>query len=272
MWRMLCAMLVTAWTSATRLTRTPALPNAQRYRAGQIIGTFHSFPFDGDLRSLSGVFREMVAFDGPAGAPQLFVGRQPLRCSYAPTCVLAPSMDGGATRLLVCIMDANDVEGPLPWSVLFGALDNATLQVAHSAAELATSSMVDAVELGRDENRVAVTPGKGRGVLAGRDFAAGELVEECLAVCVDSADVPECLSNYMFYGRTPGTRIVLFGHGMLYNHGNEPTIRPVVPSAPLRIGESNTVAFVAARDIVEGEELLQSYGERWWQSRKLKPL
>jgi hypothetical protein len=169
-------------------------------------------------------------------------------------------------------VDAVDVDGSTPWTVSFGALDDATVQAARASAALAETSVTDAGGLGREQNRVAVTADKGRGVLAGRNFAAGELVEECLAVCVDGADVPEGLSDYMFYGKAPGTRVVLYGHGMLYNHGRDPTIRPVVPAAPLRIGESHTVSFVAARDILAGDELLQSYGERWWQSRELEPL
>ena len=56
----------------------------------------------------------------------------------------------------------------------------------------------------------------------------------------------------------------MLGYGSLYNHSGE-------PSAEYVQHEDDSLAFMALRDIAEGEEITIDYGSEWWETRELEP-
>ena len=87
------------------------------------------------------------------------------------------------------------------------------------------------------------------------------------------ADVPPNLWDYVYRSPRPGTSLLVFGHGWLYNHGVESNIGwrgARDESELLRTGQS-TMEYWARRDIREGEELLANYGEAYWNFRGVEP-
>lgn len=103
---------------------------------------------------------------------------------------------------------------------------------------------------------IAVIDGKGRGVRAGRAFRCGELLERAPVVFVgpEYLSAPKNGNLDSYYFRWPDGRFVLaLGTSSLFNHSATPNVRfekSVV---------DDTIAFLAARDISRGEELLIDY-------------
>ncbi len=108
--------------------------------------------------------------------------------------------------------------------------------------------------------------GKGRGVVATAQIAAGEVVERSPVLPIALAD-SECpaLNDYsMAWGEAeercePGTECAVgLGYLMIYNHSARPnlTIR--------RHFDTNEMSMVALRDIAAGEELTYDYGVPLW--------
>jgi hypothetical protein len=101
--------------------------------------------------------------------------------------------------------------------------------------------------------------GRGRGVFAGRGFAAGEIVETApvLLLKLPFDRLPELLKTYVFdwemLAGIPGTHAVALGFGSLYNHAN--------PASMCYRADARacTILYVAARDIRAGEELTINY-------------
>lgn len=110
---------------------------------------------------------------------------------------------------------------------------------------------------------VVELPGKGRGVLAGRAFAVGELVERA-PVLVLAAEAwariePRLegsgLEGYAFlWGPTSETAAIALGYGGLYNHSYRPNARYV------KRPELQAIDFLAVRPIAPGEEITINYG------------
>lgn len=101
--------------------------------------------------------------------------------------------------------------------------------------------------------------GRGRGVFAGRAFAAGEIVETApvLLLKVPFDRLPELLKTYVFdwevLAGVPGTHAVALGFGSLYNHANPANLCYRADARASRI------LYVAARGIDAGDELTINY-------------
>mmetsp|Transcript_4626 Transcript_4626/g.14989 ORF Transcript_4626/g.14989 Transcript_4626/m.14989 type:complete len:270 (-) Transcript_4626:114-923(-) len=135
--------------------------------------------------------------------------------------------------------------------------------------------------------RLGVSKRHGAGVFAGRPLARGEAVEVAPALAVDSSEVPSygstcgelqhALSDYTFDGRLQGDsiRCLPLGFGGLYNHSGCPCIERRWAFAEPGADELHPLmfsfAFVALRDVAEGEELLLDYGADYWDARGLYP-
>ena len=67
--------------------------------------------------------------------------------------------------------------------------------------------------------------------------------------------------------------LVVFGHGMLYNDGRAAAnVGWSVPTdAELLLTGDGEVRFWARRAIAAGEELLSSYGDRYWEAKGVVP-
>jgi hypothetical protein len=100
--------------------------------------------------------------------------------------------------------------------------------------------------------------GKGRGIVAGRRFDEGELIER-IPVIVIPADQWELvaesvLSDFCFsWGDDTEATAIALGHGSLFNHSYQPNA-----FAQLRMRQ-RLIEFVALRDIDEGEEITINY-------------
>lgn len=102
---------------------------------------------------------------------------------------------------------------------------------------------------------------KGRGVYAGRAYAAGELVELAPVVLFDGAfgsipaEIRELLFNWSALAGAPAAHGLALGYGSLYNHDNPANLR-YEADAPQRL-----LRFIAARDVAADEELTINYNE-----------
>lgn len=111
----------------------------------------------------------------------------------------------------------------------------------------------------------------GRGVFAMKPIRSGALIEECPIVVI-AAHVPE-LDDYAVrwddHGENgahdDGTLALALGYGAVYNHSDE-------PNAYWETERSRSLLIVwAARDIAADEEIVISYGPKWFPERGLVP-
>ena len=106
--------------------------------------------------------------------------------------------------------------------------------------------------------RVGVVPGKGRGVFATRNIAAGELIETAPVVIVPAEQVDRIygtvLEYYVFdwYADASAFAIAL-GTASLYNHSYLPNVRY------LKRFDEGLIEFRALRNIAAGDELVSNY-------------
>lgn len=105
---------------------------------------------------------------------------------------------------------------------------------------------------------VSISPGKGRGVFAGRFIANGELIERAAVLIIPAGEWNQIehtvLSNYWFsFGPNKEHAAIALGYGSLYNHS-------YTPNAVYEVKEGEMVVqFLALRDIKAGEEITINY-------------
>ena len=102
--------------------------------------------------------------------------------------------------------------------------------------------------------RVIDIPGKGRGVVAIRKIARGELIETAPVVVVPAVQVQGVLEHYVFDWPYLSDKVaVALGCGSLYNHSYAPN------AVYLKHLEERVLEYTALRDIEAGEEILINY-------------
>jgi hypothetical protein len=115
-----------------------------------------------------------------------------------------------------------------------------------------------AYELQSHSLAVARLPGKGRGVIAFRNYSAGALIERPPVIVIAREDVPLIrqtrLAHYYFeWGDDCQHGAIALGCGSLYNHS-------YTPNARYEFRESEEcLEFIALRDIEPGEEITINY-------------
>lgn len=110
------------------------------------------------------------------------------------------------------------------------------------------------------------SPLHGLGVFALVDIAEGEVIERCPYIVIDDDDLAEenRLNDYLFSSPDQeGDYLVVLGYAMMYNHDDQPNCEWEIDDDDHRF-----VSFVALRAIKRGEEITQSYGAEYWESRK----
>jgi SET domain-containing protein len=123
---------------------------------------------------------------------------------------------------------------------------------------------------------------KGKGVFAARAFSKGELVELSSVIIIDSpfSDIHPILKRTVYsWGaltKTGQSCGLVLGFGSLYNHAN-----PANMSYTADVN-SETMSYIAVRDIEEGEELSVNYSSRqgepqsdrdlWFINRRVDPI
>ncbi|MGH9282512.1 MAG: SET domain-containing protein-lysine N-methyltransferase [Acidimicrobiales bacterium] len=105
---------------------------------------------------------------------------------------------------------------------------------------------------------MARVPGKGRGVLAGRDFAEGEVVDAAHVVVVPAREWPmlkqTAMRRFCFvWDDDAGSVAVALGRASLFNHSYSPNVE-----SEKRV-KDRLIVFSALRDIEAGEELTLNY-------------
>jgi SET domain-containing protein len=101
----------------------------------------------------------------------------------------------------------------------------------------------------------------GYGVFAAENIKAGDIIEECYVLLVTSQ--LSDLSNYYFQADDDVKSAIPLGFGCIYNHSNEPNAGYKYDS------ERQLMVFTAKRDIQKGSEIFTSYGQSWFDSRRL---
>jgi SET domain-containing protein len=105
---------------------------------------------------------------------------------------------------------------------------------------------------------IDVSPGKGLGMFASKDFKKGEIIEVCpvIELSPKDSDVIDktLLSNYNFmWGKGGRGGAICLGYGSIYNHSHE-------PNAEFETDEANRrMVFSAKKDIKKGEEIFIDY-------------
>ena len=109
------------------------------------------------------------------------------------------------------------------------------------------------------------SPLHGLGVFATAPIAKGEVIELCPYIVIDDDDLQEAnrLNDYLYNSPDRvGDYLCVMGFGMLYNHGNP-------ANAEWQIDDDNRfVRFSALCDIEAGAEIVDDYGEEYWDTRK----
>lgn len=101
-------------------------------------------------------------------------------------------------------------------------------------------------------------PNAGRGVFAGVDIKAGEVIEVCPVLDIPIHEVKllkqTLLINYYFlWGKGMETVAICLGFGSLYNHSYEPN------ATYMKHLEEETIHFNAIKDIQKDEEITVNY-------------
>jgi hypothetical protein len=106
--------------------------------------------------------------------------------------------------------------------------------------------------------RIVRVPGKGRGIVAGRSLAEGEVLEIAPVVVIPAGQWPlaeqTILGRFCFtWDEERGSAAVALGRGSLFNHSYTPNV------AADKTVSTRVIRFVAVRDIERGEELTINY-------------
>lgn len=123
---------------------------------------------------------------------------------------------------------------------------------------------------------------KGRGIFAAKPFGTGETIEVAPVVvfALGSTKLPTPIKRLIFqWGHLigdPGPQALALGYGSLYNHNNPANMRYQADAA------SQTMHFIAVRDITQGEELTINYNahgggaewhdDAWFQRMGVAPI
>lgn len=113
------------------------------------------------------------------------------------------------------------------------------------------------------QNKLIVKKSKvhGYGVFAGKNIRKGEKIEECYFILTSGGD--RTLEDFYFQAKKRKYAL-LTGYGIIYNHSDD-------INADYSINVAKRIATIkAVKAIKKGEEILISYGDKWFSSRGLK--
>ena len=107
-------------------------------------------------------------------------------------------------------------------------------------------------------------PGVGKGIVAGKNYKRGTTVTSSFTLEIPYTIIESwSLENYVF-GHEPGTCIIAFGEGMMFNHQQSAiTSLNYYWSSSIK----NYFDFNTKHSVLAGEELFISYGTDWFEAR-----
>lgn len=100
-----------------------------------------------------------------------------------------------------------------------------------------------------------------RGVFANQTFFAKDIIEECYSL--PTSENSDDLVDYLF--KVEEKCYLALGCGSIYNHAESPNADIVFDI------DSHKFTVIACKKINKNEEIFLSYGNKWFQSRGLKP-
>jgi len=124
---------------------------------------------------------------------------------------------------------------------------------------------------------------KGRGVFAARDFAIGEIIEECPVILFENpfyppSDIKRVLFSWLALTKAASSHAyaLALGFGSMYNHDNPSNMRYEADT------QNITIKFISVRDIGIGEELTINYNSlaggtdsnenTWFERMNVRPI
>lgn len=110
------------------------------------------------------------------------------------------------------------------------------------------------MDLGFELKRI---PGKGRSVIATRNFKTGEIIENCPTVVLTPKERKQCektlMNYYMYPWRSTRSASVVLGYGSIINHS-------FTPNADWKQNfKTQTMVYRAIKPIKKGEEITVNY-------------
>jgi hypothetical protein len=99
----------------------------------------------------------------------------------------------------------------------------------------------------------------GRGVFANKNFNINEVIEKAPYIEDKTTNFVGLIRNYIF-NKTETNSIVAFGFASLYNHSDS-------PNAIWKIN-GEYIEIISSKPITKDDEILISYGNTYWNSRK----
>jgi uncharacterized protein len=112
----------------------------------------------------------------------------------------------------------------------------------------------------------SLIPDSGRGVFAQKDYKKGDVVEKCIVLLDYTEEISETIFNDYSWGDTHNDKkvsiIPVTGKCNLLNHKD---VFNVDTEYDL---DKTIMTMTANRDIKKGEELYNSYGGDYWESRQ----
>lgn len=99
----------------------------------------------------------------------------------------------------------------------------------------------------------------GRGVFANKSFKKDEIIEKAPYIEDTTSNFNGLIRDYIF-SKSDVNSVVAFGFGSLYNHSDK-------PNALWKITDEY-VEIIASEQIDKDTEILISYGENYWKTRK----
>ncbi len=134
-----------------------------------------------------------------------------------------------------------------------------------------------------------LTSGIGRGIFAGRDFQANEIIDTDMALLIpydDISAIPQ-IDNYVYGTDHPNISILAIGNGAFYNSHINHTVKyadapyETTPKPAMRTiehtmqGNNESLpflnhtdfAFITLRPHITGEEFFIYYGDEWYATR-----
>lgn len=108
----------------------------------------------------------------------------------------------------------------------------------------------------------------GYGVFTNKKIKKNTVIENayCISIKVIHKLTPE-LKKYVYLNRQTNSEIFLaLGYGSIYNHSDTPNMEKNI------FWNENFIQYKSTKDIEIGEQLTYSYGEHYWESRKIKPI
>ncbi len=106
------------------------------------------------------------------------------------------------------------------------------------------------------------SPIHGYGVFAREDIPAKVVIEECFILYFSKNEL--ILNDYLV-SWTEDMGVLPLGYGVLYNHSPEPNAVFFIDRV------ENLIIVRSLRPIKRKEEILVSYGDKWFQTRNMKP-